>query len=36
MIVAATISSKLIFLNYEKNFTEEEPAHILFNMNYFD
>ena len=35
MVVAAAIYSKLIFLIDEKNFTEKELAHTLFEMNYF-
>ena len=35
ILVAAAISSKLILLNDGKNFTEKEPAYILFEMNYF-
>ena len=35
MVVAAAISSKLLFLNVEKNFIKKEPVYILFDINYF-
>ena len=35
MVIAAAISPKLNFLNSEKNFTEKEPAYILFHLSCF-
>ena len=32
---SVAIPSKLVFLNNEKNFTEEQPAYILFDINFF-